>query len=59
MKKAFLLVLAALLLCLAMISCDPKNDNKGDQSGSSTPSIPVATSDPSPDAPFHGEDDAL
>ena len=63
MKKIIALALAAILLTLALVSCDPKNGN-GNGAESSTPesssqATPVDTSDKSPDAPFNGEDDAI
>ena len=56
MKKIISLGLAAILLCLALVSCDPKNDKESD---SSDLRIPTATVDNSPDAPFNGEDDII
>ncbi len=59
MKKVICLAVASLLLLLAMVSCDPKPKDEGGESGKSEPSVPMATVDTSPDAPFNGEDDEI
>lgn len=61
MKKIFTLGLAVLMLALAIISCDPKPESEDpkDSGTASTPSIPIATVNTSPDAPFNGEDDSI
>ena len=68
MKRIFLLMLALVVLCTAMISCEPKNgkDDGKDTSAETSASQPSNNGDdfkvpysPAPDEPFNGEDDEI